>query len=182
MTLDYSKIVLKDLKNQINEEKYQELKKAAEPKRHEFLIKHSSNGIIDYPYIAKRAHEVTYIGSKYKDKNKYEQAIILSHIFFSNNKKFAEILLAGDFDKDTLDNLLNLLEYITNKKATCGLDEMDKQYEKSCHTLILQINKHLKKYIGNIDKGEIIINKISEIITYQPELLEKKSSNKKFKK
>lgn len=172
MKINYSLVVTKDFKSKISEEKYQELKKLAEPCRNTLLAKHTCDNIPDYSLISKRAYEVTYPQSKFKDRNRYEQAIISSYMFYSNNERFAEILKNGGFDRDSLENLLNSLEYIINKKATYGLNDMDKEYEKKCNKLILQIDRQITKYLGKIEHGELIINKISEILSYQPELLE----------
>ena len=178
MKIDYSIIVTKDFKGLISQEEIENLRKNAKIDKNTLINKNTNrDGVRNYKRIANRAYEIIYFGSKYQTKNSIEKAIIYSYMAYDNNKRFAEILVKSGFDRDTLENLINLLEYIKNKKATVGLDEIDLEHENKCLNLIKKIFEKINYYIGEL-RPELIIIKINEILSYQPELLETNKDKK----
>ena len=176
MNIDYSKIVVGDYSKLISEERLSLLKSLALDKK-KFL---------DYQYkymigsekllvIIDKAFKFAYIDKDNCEKNKYEKTIIVNNIVFDNTR-FAKILKIGNFDKDKLQKLIILVNYVKNKKDKNELSKDDIKYIDVINIYMKELVRHFHMYIGQI-KPEIIINKLNELLIYEPELLEDKKNN-----
>lgn len=169
MKINYEKIVTRDLTHLVSEEQLACLK--GEAKKEKNRIRYYNRNYAE-PSLQTRAEERVYLASEYQKKNSIEKAILLANIIFADNTRFAEMLLSGKFDRRALESYIKLLEYLRCKRAyNLDLNETDLQYEKKCGILASKIAKHISMYIGPI-KPEIIINKINEMLSFCPELLE----------
>lgn len=173
MNIDYSKIVPQNLTLFINERDLESLKIIGRKERNK--IKNSHNSALLKELFAKRADEIVYLKHEYQGYSSVEKAIILANIVFDNDQKIAYILSTGNFEKETLETYLQLLSYLKIKSANQGLDENDKKYNKTVNDYAKKLVNHIAKYVGPVTP-EIIINKINEIISFNPKLLDTKES------
>ena len=168
MKINYEKIVTRDLTSLISEEQLANLKNEAKKERNRIKYYNGYNKDIT---IQNRAEERVYLAGEYQKKNSIEKAILLANIVFDDDNKFAEMLLHGNYDRRILESYIKLLEYLKSKRAYYTLEEHDLHYENKCNVLASRIAKHISMYIGPVNP-EIIINKINEILSFCPELLE----------
>ena len=167
MYIDYSKIVTKDLKLLISDEKLQTIKNEAEMER-KFIWR---NGLTEYVknHFFNKADEVAYVSYRHKDKNSTEKAMLAANIVFED-EKFCEILLKGNYDLHTLETYITLLNYLKSKIANGEEEKIDEKYLKTAENLAKKLSKHFQMYVGK-NNPNMIINKINEIISFKPELL-----------
>ena len=172
MYIDYSKIITKDLKTLITEQQLQMIKTEATKERN--YIKR--NGITEYikNNFFKKAEEVAYVSYRHNQKNDTEKAMLAANIVFED-EKFAEILQKGNFDLHTLETYINLLNYLKSKIANGDEEKIDEKYLRTAEIFAKKLSKHFQIFIGR-NNPNIIINKINEIISFKPELLQDKEN------
>ena len=167
MYIDYSKIVTKDLKLLITDERLQAIK--AEALNERKFIKR--NGLTQYvkEHFSTKADEIAYVSYRHKDKNDTEKAMLAANIVFED-EKFASILLKGSYDLHTLETYISLLNYLKSKIANGDEDKIDEKYLKTADLFANKMVKHFQTYIGRINPN-MLINKANEIVSFRPELL-----------
>lgn len=168
MFIDYSKITTEDLRLYIDATKLAELKEVAKSER--TYLDNRYNKDILRTILAKKAEETVYINARHQTRNNIEKAIIASEIVFDSNK-FAETLKNGDFDIDTLQTYIKLLNYLKAKVANDDeIDANDEKYLVIADNFAKKLVRHFIKYNG-VSSQNIIINKINEVLSFEPELL-----------
>ena len=170
MQINYDEIVTENYSELIDNETLQTLKKIAldERKLLDYKLRNKTGGI-KYYLLMKKAIEFANIRQENLERNKYEKSILINNIIFSN-EQCAKILNSGNFDRETLQTFIALVNY-----ANRHIEKATKQQIHAINTFTKSIVTHFQKYVGII-KPEIIINKINEVLIYQPELLESKSN------
>ena len=168
MYIDYSKIVLTDMKQVITDENLEELKEIA--KNEKGYIKRRYGVVYLKDNLDTKATEIAFTSARYKDKSKLEKTIIANNIVF-DNQKFANLLRNGNFDAKTLKAFLRILSYLKSKLNAGSLSEKDKDYAAKAEYFTRRLVKYFKLQIGITDSG-IIINKINELLSFEPELLD----------
>lgn len=172
MYIDYSKIITDDFKLFITDEQLEGLKKIA--KKEKECIKYKlHNDTLKY-LLSSKAKEIVYVSSRYQFTNDVDKALIASNIVF-DDEKTAKILANGNFDKDSLETFIKLLNILKKKIVSNKIVESDKKYVKIADNYAKKLVSHFSKYIG-VCEVDIIINKINEIISFKPELLEVKQN------
>ncbi len=176
MNINYNRIITTNLTDLITEERLAEIKAEAINERN-YLKRH---GITDYikQHLSTKAEEIAYLRTTNADKTEAEKALLAANIVF-DDEYFAKILAKGNFTYSKLNNYLIILNYFKNKKDN-NLTEKEVLYQKSIKLFTLSLTKHISKYIGNVNSN-VIINKISELISFKPDLLVNEENNKKSK-
>ena len=172
MYIDYTKIITDNFKNHTNEETLESIKSEALHERN--YIKR--NGFTSYvkEHFFGKADEIAYVSSRHHGKNEYEKALLAANIVF-DDEKFAEILLKGNFSKDMLETYIKLLNYLKKAIANNRFEKKDEKFQETAEKYTRLLSKHFSLYIGK-NSPNIIINKINEILSYKPELLEEKNN------
>lgn len=171
MKIDYNKIFPEDLNQYFTKEELKQAKEYALTKR-KWLMSAYSYMAADRKWLSNKAEELMFVNHENRNRSNVEKALIAANIVF-DDKKFAEILSAGKFDTDSLKVYISLLNYIKAKKLQGKLDEKDINLNKKINEFTQKLIKHFNMYVGTIIP-DILINKISEIISFKPELLDKK--------
>ena len=172
MKIDYTRIVTTDLKPLISAERLEEIKNEAKNERNYIR----RNGYTEYvrDHLFERAEEIAYVNYRHAGKSKSEKAILAANIVF-DDEKFAEMLLNGNFNLQMLKDYINLLNYLKNKIVRGKEAEVDEKYFKTAESFAKRLSIHFQKMIGK-NKPSIIINKINELISFRPELLDKQEN------
>ena len=71
---------------------------------------------------------------------------------------------------------MKIVRYVKTRLANGDFDEKDQKYVRIADSFALKLANHFKKYIGISDQN-LIINKINEVISYEPELITSKKSD-----
>ena len=174
MYIDYSKIVTKDLKSLVTEEDLASLKDMAKKER--LYLNGKYNYVTLKEMVSQKANEIVYVCARYKEKSEAEKALIACNIVL-DDEKTAVRLNTGKYDKDTLITFIKLLNYLKNKFDNNTISESDKKYLSIADTFGKKITLYFGKYIGNCEP-DVIINKINELLSFRPELLETKQTTK----
>lgn len=172
MYIDYSKIITDDFKLFITNEQLAEIKEIANKERIYLKGRYSKETL--KVLLSKKANEAVYINSRHQLKNSVEKALIASNIVF-DDEKMARILVSGKFDRDSLETFIKLLSYLKIKVSNDTIDENDQKYLTIADNYAKKLINHFTKYIGGCEI-DIIINKINEIISFNPVLLETKQN------
>lgn len=162
--IDFAKILPNNLEEEINMEKLIELKEIAD-KRKGYIGRRYTTMRTSRAFVSNKGYEYAYTSSEMSNKTNEEKALITSNIAFTD-KEFANIINNSDFDKERLENYIIMLN---NYKLNPNNTELLK--------LIKRETKNIIDYFLNmcgIIKPIIIINKIIEILTYNPNLLRTK--------
>lgn len=173
MYIDYSRIVVEDFTKYIDAEKLAELKEIARKEKTYLTNRYNPNtlrGIVD-----RKAWEIVTINARHQLRNDLEKSIIANNIVF-DNQKFASILNSGSFDLESLETFVKIVRYIKTRLANGDFDDKDQKYVRIADSFALKLANHFKKYIGISDQN-LIINKINEVISYEPELIVSKKSD-----
>jgi len=177
MFIDYSKIITEDLRLYVNATQLAELKDVASKERTYLNNRYHKDTL--RTILARKAEETVYVNARHQTRNNIEKAIIASEIVF-DSQKFAEILLNCEFDINTLQTYIKLLNYLKAKVANDDIDQNDEKYLVIADNFAKRLVKHFIKFNG-VSSQNIIINKINEILSFEPELLDtegKKNSRK----
>ena len=174
MYIDYSKIITDNFALFVTDEQLAEIKQIANKERIYLKGRYSKETL--KVLLSKKANEAVYINARHQLKNSVEKALIASNIVF-DDEKMAKILISGKFDRDTLETFIKLLSYLKIKVSNDTIDENDQKYLTVADNYAKKLINHFTKYIGGCEI-DIIINKINEIISFKPELLESKQSKR----
>ena len=165
--MDINKIFIVDFKTMQN---LNELKEIAKNERtylnNRYHIEYLKN------CLDRKAIEVAFKTAKYQNYNDNEKMIIASNIVF-DNQKFASILNNGNFDIKSLQAFLKLVNYFVNNCNGNNLSEDDKKYLEIANKFERKLINYFKRQVG-VTYFTIIINKLNELLTFEPELLTKK--------
>ena len=172
MYIDYSKIITENLQLFITNEQLENIKKIAEKEK--CYIKGKCSKTTLFSMLPAKANEIVYTSSRHQQKNGVEKALIACNIVF-DDEKIANILLNGNFDKEALVTFIKLVNYLKHKIDTDALEEKDKRYLIVADKYAKKLVSHFNKYIGGCEIT-IIINKINELLSFRPELLETKEA------
>ena len=164
-----NRIITTDLKQYISIERLNELREIAKKEKTYLNNRYGITSLKDI--LDRKAIEITYKYSRYQDLNNIEKAIIANNIVF-DSEKFANILNNGNFDKKSLQAFLKLVNYFINNSGN-NLTETDKRYLEITDKFKKKLINHFKKQVGVTDIS-IIINKLNEVLSFEPELLEDK--------
>ena len=171
MNIEFNKLITNDFKIYVSSERLAELQDAANMEKR-YLVNKYSSGVIK-SFLDKKALEIANTSARYNSLNAYEKVILSNNIVF-DNKKFANVLTSGNFDIESLQTFLNLINYLKAKVSNNALSESDSKYLTVATNFTKKLVNHFKKYLGVTDHT-VIINKINEVISFEPELLMKKA-------
>lgn len=188
MNINFDKISIID--GNFSVDRLEELKKVASKERmklndEKFLYKTRLDigyGVFrDFPVCIK-ASEIIY---SYREYNKYsmdDKNIILSNIVFSRNESFANIIA---FSGLTIEQLDKYIQIITLFGKTRSLVNSKNQKIIKLIEYVNKISLILGKYVHNHypkTTNEMIINKLSEMLTFDRELINEKYDEFALKK
>ena len=154
-------------------ERVEEIKDLATKERVFLMNKYHTNNNIS-TILSSKAYEIAYVNVRNSELNDVEKNILANNIVFDDDK-FATILKKGNFDLTYLDSFIKLVNYMKYKTDNNKLANSDQRYLTTIYIYAKKIVDHFTKYVGNVDKY-IIINKLNEIITFNPEILENKKN------
>lgn len=169
------------------------LKKLKEIANHEKMIltdskhlyKDNINSKLDalknFP-LSTKATERIYLSSEYSKYSMDDKNIILSNIVFSRNESFANIIALSGLTIEQLDKYIQIVTFFNDNRIL--LNSKNAKIVK----LIEYVNKIsliLGKYVHNHypkTTNEMIINKLSEMLTFDKELINEKYDEFALKK
>ena len=127
----------------------------------------------DFP-LSTKATERIYLSSEYSKYSMDDKNIILSNIAFSRNESFANIIALSGLTIEQLDKYIQIVTFFNDNRIL--LNSKNAKIVK----LIEYVNKIsliLGKYVHNHypkTTNEMIINKLSEMLTFDRELINEK--------
>ena len=175
MNINYDIIIAKNFNTLITEEEYEKAIENGIFER-DYMLRRIKDSVYASEYLIDRAYAAPYVNAKYQNMSLAEKAIMAGTIAF-DNKKFASVLLKGNFNYESLVTFLKLVDYLKFKKNNQVMDEKNKKYENSVNLYARKLENHFRYHFGRTNIN-IIINKINEIISYEPELLLDNNKNK----
>ncbi len=172
MYIDYNKIITDDFKNHTNEATLTEIKREALRERN--YIKR--NGLTAYvkEHFFSKADEIAYVSARHYKKSDSEKALLAANIAY-DDEKFVEILSKGNFNIDMLETYIRLLNYLKKAIRNNSLEKRDEKLQETVEKYTRLLLKHFNLYVGK-NNPNILINKINEVLSYRPELLEEKTN------
>ena len=173
MYIDYSKIAGNNYNLYFDEEKLNELKELAENEKNLIMYKYKFKCNNMTSVLTQKAHDVVYVNQRNIQLSNVEKTIVACNIVF-DDEKFVNILKKGNFDNTCLETYIKLVYYMKKKVDNNRLSEDDQRYLNTVDTYTKKLVNHFSKYVGVVDK-HIIINKLNEILSFRPELLEDKT-------
>ena len=135
----------------------------------------------DFP-LSTKATERIYLSSEYSKYSMDDKNIILSNIVFSRNESFANIIALSGLTIEQLDKYIQIVTFFNDNRIL--LNSKNAKIIK----LIEYVNKIsliLGKYVHNHypkTTNEMIINKLSEMLTFDRELINEKYDEFALKK
>ena len=135
----------------------------------------------DFP-LSTKATERIYLSSEYSKYSMDDKNIILSNIVFSRNESFANIIALSGLTIEQLDKYIQIVTFFNDNRIL--LNSKNAKIVK----LIEYVNKIsliLGKYVHNHypkTTNEMIINKLSEMLTFDKELINEKYDEFALKK
>ena len=135
----------------------------------------------DFP-LSTKATERIYLSSEYSKYSMDDKNIILSNIAFSRNESFANIIALSGLTIEQLDKYIQIVTFFNDNRIL--LNSKNAKIIK----LIEYVNKIsliLGKYVHNHypkTTNEMIINKLSEMLTFDRELINEKYDEFALKK
>lgn len=177
MEINYSKIIPTHLNSFMTKEELERIKVLAEKEKALMQRKQYNASEFTKYFAPKRAEEIAF-STKYDGFSKTERSVIAANIALTD-EKFQEILKGANemlTEFEYLNHYLKLIYHFKNKKnTTISKEEMPALNYVNNFTIALM--KRFTNYIGAISP-EIIINKINEVLSFNPELLSKKKNTK----
>ncbi len=167
MNIDYTKIITNDLNLLISPERLELIKAEALKERNYIKARYSHEYVKERLFT--RAYEVAYTTARYQEKSDTEKALLTANIVFNDDERFAEILRNGNFNLEMLSTYIKLLNYI--QKAKAESKKVDEKYTKTAEIFTKRLVARFQRIVGQ-NEPSIIINKINEIISFKPELLD----------
>lgn len=166
--IDYNIIITNNYRNLIDTADYIDILLLAEEERNninKYNVETRNNYLSDF------AFERAYLKTKYQDLSKASKALLSANINYTN-EQFLRIINDYNLSYENLYNYIKLLDYIKNKKQYGHLNEKDCYYEKKAELISLNLIKKFAKYQHNPNIINII-NKMTEMLSYYPNLLTK---------
>ncbi len=174
MNIDYQRIYIENLNNLINKKRYDEIVLLAKCE-HERLMQYGLTTSITQ-LLSARARLIAN-SEKYSNLNTIEKTLLETNIVYSD-KKIADILKAGNFNFDSIISFMQILAYLKYKTNKNTLTEKDSRYQAYVNKYAENLTKYFTLYSGNADIN-IIINKISEVLSFNRSLLSGKVKKNK---
>ncbi len=172
MYIDYSKIVTDDFKKRIDESTLADIKNEALKER--AYIKRNGITVFVKEHFFDKADEIAYVSARNFKKSDEEKALLSANIVF-DDEYFVEILNKGNFSKDMLETYIKLLKYLKKVIVNNNFEKKDEKFQETAEKYTRLLSKHFAIYMGKT-RPNIIINKINELLSYKPELLEEKNN------
>ena len=166
MKINYSNVYVGNYRELLSDEELNNLILLASKQRK--FLDYKYRQMIDgtkYSMLIKKAFEFTNINRENNSRPDYEKNIIANNIVFSNSQ-CAKLLNIGKFDLKSLQAYIALIRIVKNNK-----ENANQKYVDAVNAFTIKLMNHFRKYVGSA-KPEIIINKINELLTYEPELIE----------
>ena len=166
MKINYCNVYVEDYHKLLSEEELNSLVLLALNQRKflDYKYKHLM-GSTKFSMLIGKAFEFTNINRENNSRPDYEKNIIANNIVFSNSQ-CAKLLNIGKFDLKSLQAYIALIRIVKNNK-----ENANQKYVDAVNAFTIKLMNHFRKYVGSA-KPEIIINKINELLTYEPELIE----------
>ena len=174
MKIDYSKLCLEDYRTSVKDDVREAIKLMAQNQRafydykYRYLIDGSKYGI-----MATRAKEFVTVNKENAARSFEEKVLIVNNILFGNNE-FAEFLNKGNFDFESLTTYIKLLCFAKNNEEAVNNNA---KVSKAINEYTTKLMKYFNKVYGKLSPA-YIINKINEVLVYNPELLERKDARR----
>ena len=172
-TIDYNKIIPGSLNAFITKEELDKIKELAIKERETMTRKLYRADSFTKFFAPKKAEELAY-GSKYSNFNSVEKAILAANIALPDEK--VERALADNelFGFEYLKHYLKIVDYFRYARPHDG--EIPTE-EVAAKKFMTNYNRALVNrftmYFGSINPS-LIINKINEIVSFNPQLLDSK--------
>lgn len=174
MYINYKKLMRNNYNLYITEERLAELKELAQKERTFIVNKYNVNNITSV--LSLKAHDIAYVNMRNNKLSDAEKSIIANNIVF-DDEKFVSILNKGKFETVYLQNFIKLTCYLKNKVDNNRIsNDSDQRYLDTADMFAKRLVNHFSKYVGVVD-CYIIINKLNEILSFRPELLEDVKKN-----
>lgn len=127
----------------------------------------------DFP-LSMRATERIYLSSEYNKYSMNDKNIILSNIVFSRNESFANIIALSGLTIEQLDKYIQMIAFFNDNRSL--IDSNNAKIVKMAE-YVRKVSLVLRKYTCNHypkTTNEMIINKLSEMLTFDRELITEK--------
>lgn len=127
----------------------------------------------DFP-LPMRATERIYLSSEYNKYSMNDKNIILSNIVFSRNESFANIIALSGLTIEQLDKYIQMIAFFNDNRSL--IDSKNVKIVKMAE-YVRKVSLVLRKYTCNHypkTTNEMIINKLSEMLTFDRELITEK--------
>ena len=127
----------------------------------------------DFP-LSTRATERIYLSSEYNKYSMNDKNIILSNIVFSRNESFANIIALSGLTIEQLDKYIQMITFFNDNRSL--IDSKNAKIVKMTE-YVRKVSLVLRKYTCNHypkTTNEMIINKLSEMLTFDRELITEK--------
>lgn len=127
----------------------------------------------DFP-LSMRATERIYLSSEYNKYSMNDKNIILSNIVFSRNESFANIIALSGLTIEQLDKYIQMIAFFNDNRSL--IDSNNAKIVKMAE-YVRKVSLVLRKYTCNHypkTTNEMVINKLSEMLTFDRELITEK--------
>lgn len=173
--IDFSKILPEHLNSIMTGEELNKIKELAEKERNLMARKqYNSPAYVRY-FAAKRAEEIAF-STKYNDFSTNQRAVLAANIALTD-EKIGEVLAGKElFGFEYLNHYIKLVNYFSNKKSE-EFSQEEVVSKKFVDNYTKALVNRFTMYVGAISPA-LIINKINEILSFNPEVLNIKRKNK----
>ena len=174
MKIDYSKLFLDDYRKTVSDERKDAISIVAQNQRayYDYKYRYLLDGT-RYGIMASRAKEFVTINKDNAAKSLEEKILLVSDILFENGE-FADYLNKGHFDFDTLSTYIRLLSHAQKYEEEV---KKNPKVSKAISEYTTRLMTFFNRIYGRISP-EFIINKINEVLVYNPELVERKETSR----
>ena len=174
MKIDYSKLCLEDYRTSVNDDAREAIKIIAQNQKAylDYKYRHLIDGS-KYGVISNRAKEFVTVNKENEARSFEEKTLLINNILFRNSE-FAEVLNKGHFDFESLTTYIKLLCFAKNNEEAANNNA---KVSKAIDEYTTKLMRYFNKVYGKISP-EYIINKINEVLVYNPELLERKDARR----
>ena len=171
MLIDYSRILNNDIR-EISQERLEEIKARATAAREAIKYKcHDESEVAEY--MSPHAEEYAYIKAVNRDLSDDEKNILSANIMLTN-RKLADILQNSGYQYKKLKAFIDIVTYIKRELAEGkSSEEHLEKYINASEKFTKKLLTTFRKQIGKITSSQII-NKLYEVMAYEPELLKSK--------
>ena len=184
--IEYDKIVTEDLKPLIDKITLTTLKEIAKLEKYNLestTINYTQNiyrQVESKPFINAKAYNRIYYSSKYQNISIEQKAIISANIIFNDNK-FISYLCDSPFSSESIKEYLKIIKSCKKILSTRQPTEKEEKYITAVEKFTDKLSIYFAQCVGKVN-STIIINKLNEINSFNPELLEYKNTRIKNKK